>query len=201
MTAGDNQTTGTDVGGIISTDTTWTMAGSPYNLIADVQIDIPATLTIEPGVVVHGNGLAIQTWGTLHAVGTQDDYIQFIQTNIVPGTNGSSATPFLIEIRYVDLHCGSIYGGTGNAIYGSLTLTDSHLWTPQFICIYGIQCQILFIERNSFYLGNNIAGQIIDGGINNGRKIYIRNNVFFATNSSDETEGLIANWAAMKRPK
>ncbi len=60
VTAKDNQTD-TDVGGIISTDTTWTVANSPYNLISDVQIDTPATLTIEPDVVVYGTGLAIET--------------------------------------------------------------------------------------------------------------------------------------------
>ena len=42
---------GTDVEGIIDEDTTWDLDGSPYNIIATVQVDEGVTLTIEPGVV------------------------------------------------------------------------------------------------------------------------------------------------------
>ncbi|MCC7201040.1 MAG: hypothetical protein IT393_00005, partial [Nitrospirae bacterium] len=44
------------VGGRISTDTTWTLSGSPYVVTSSVQFygntSTPITLTIEPGVVV-----------------------------------------------------------------------------------------------------------------------------------------------------
>ncbi|MCC7202329.1 MAG: hypothetical protein IT393_06700, partial [Nitrospirae bacterium] len=46
----------TSVGGRISTDTTWTLSGSPYVVTSAVQFygntSTPITLTIEPGVVV-----------------------------------------------------------------------------------------------------------------------------------------------------
>jgi hypothetical protein len=38
------------------TDTTWSVAGSPYVLNGDVTVDAGATLTIDPGVVVKLNG-------------------------------------------------------------------------------------------------------------------------------------------------
>ena len=40
---------GTDVGGIIDTDTVWDLAGSPYNITATLQIAEGVTLTVEPG--------------------------------------------------------------------------------------------------------------------------------------------------------
>jgi hypothetical protein len=42
----------TEVGGIISTDTTWTLENSPYDITATVQIPEGVTLTIDPGVIV-----------------------------------------------------------------------------------------------------------------------------------------------------
>ena len=47
---------GTNIaGGIISTDSTWTLAGSPYHVNADLTIAAGATLHIEAGVVVKFN--------------------------------------------------------------------------------------------------------------------------------------------------
>ena len=44
----------TPVSGSITTDTTWTVAGSPYVLDGEVTIGAGSTLSIEPGVVVKG---------------------------------------------------------------------------------------------------------------------------------------------------
>ena len=43
----------TDVTGIISSDTTWTKANSPYTFTGAVGIGSGVTLTIEPGVTVN----------------------------------------------------------------------------------------------------------------------------------------------------
>src|SRR3990172_12434736 len=54
LVAGDGQRAAgaTLVSGPISTDTTWTLAGSPYRLTGNVTISAGVTLTVDPGVTV-----------------------------------------------------------------------------------------------------------------------------------------------------
>ena len=58
----------TNVSGTISTDSTWTIAGSPYRVTDNVYLDNGATLTIEPDVIVRFNsGRYLYVYGTLNA--------------------------------------------------------------------------------------------------------------------------------------
>ncbi len=70
----------------ISTDTTWTLPGSPYQLEANVVVLQDVTLTIEPGVEVRAQGnVGLDVAGTLYAVGTAGQPITFTATNAQPG--------------------------------------------------------------------------------------------------------------------
>jgi nitrous oxidase accessory protein NosD len=71
-------TAGTPVQGQIVTDTTWTLAGSPYWVEGDVVVLSTANLTLEPGVRVLFDGpFAIYVEGELFAVGSPASVISF----------------------------------------------------------------------------------------------------------------------------
>ena len=72
--------TGTNVNGIISSDTTWTQANSPYTLTGPVAILQGVTLTIDAGVTVNLSTNYLQVNGTLFADGTSVSKINFIST-------------------------------------------------------------------------------------------------------------------------
>jgi len=69
---------GTNVGGPIGANTTWTLSGSPYVVSADVLVRVNISLTIEPGVVVRfANGTSIIVDGGLIARGNSSQMITF----------------------------------------------------------------------------------------------------------------------------
>ncbi len=69
----------TEVGGIISSDITWTKADSPYVITSTVQIPSGVTLTIEPGVTISKpiSGDMFLLMGTIRAHGTAQEPIVF----------------------------------------------------------------------------------------------------------------------------
>lgn len=64
--------------GLMKTDTTWDLAGSPYQLNCNVGVIAGVQLTIQPGVVVYGtSGATLQIQGTLIANGSSSSRITF----------------------------------------------------------------------------------------------------------------------------
>ena len=112
----------TDVGSIICTDTTWTLAGSPYIVTgSSVTISCNAALTIEPGVVVKFDyGLALVVGenalnrGTLVARGNEESPIIFT----------TAGEPNLISqwdrIYFTDYAVDANLDPNGNYINGSI---------------------------------------------------------------------------------
>lgn len=70
--------TATDFHGLISTNTTWTKANSPYYITDHTLVDTGATLTVEPGVIIKiAKGVNFYVKGNIYAVGTVTDSIYF----------------------------------------------------------------------------------------------------------------------------
>jgi len=68
----------TNVSGSITTDTTWTLADSPYVATSGMQVFPGVTLTIEPGVTIRFNiGMGLRIGGELIAEGTATKGITF----------------------------------------------------------------------------------------------------------------------------
>jgi parallel beta-helix repeat protein len=92
----------TDVNGIISSDTTWTKAGGPYELKGPVAVNQGVTLTIEAGTTINLNTHYIQVNGTLRARGTEAERIifnvgQIVFTSVSSGWNEQSGSGCIIE--------------------------------------------------------------------------------------------------------
>jgi parallel beta-helix repeat protein len=92
----------TEVTGIITSDTTWSKANSPYNLTGNIAIDKGVTLIIEPGVTVNLNSYYIRVNGTLTARGSSTDNIYFnggsvVFTPLSTGWNEQTGTGSIIE--------------------------------------------------------------------------------------------------------
>ena len=75
---------GTEVGGEISEDTTWTLDGSPYYVIDNVSVQSGVTLVIEPGAQIRfrkftdsRNNISFNIYGSIIAQGTEENFITF----------------------------------------------------------------------------------------------------------------------------
>jgi len=78
-------TADTFVGGPITTNTTWTLVGSPYIVTSNVTVNSGITLTIEAGVLVKFDGLyAMNVSGVLNAQGTALSPITFTSGSLTP---------------------------------------------------------------------------------------------------------------------
>lgn len=134
----------TSVGGPIISNTTWTLANSPYIAIASVQVMTGVTLTIEPGVVVKfQQGKILQVDGALVARGTPSKEIIFTSAKPNPSAGdwgniqfSASAAPTTMAAdgSYIGgsviEHCTIEYAGGGASsalVARSLLINQSSL--------------------------------------------------------------------------
>jgi len=122
----------TNVSGNIGTNTTWTVAGSPYILSGNVTVGGPAapTLTIQAGVVVKGNSGSqlLVDWadrGALVANGTAAAPIVFT-------ANGSTTPGFWYGVRF-----GPVAGAPASSMsYATVEYAGSNSYGLGGITVY-----------------------------------------------------------------
>ncbi len=123
------------VSGDVAASATWTAAGSPHVLTADVQVASSATLTIEPGVaVLLGRNATLVVRGTLLAEGTAEEPIRFTRTSCadvwgglaVIGASASARISGAVFDRSGAATDGAnVRGGVLAVVDGALDLEDS----------------------------------------------------------------------------
>jgi hypothetical protein len=122
--------------GTISANTTWTTAGSPYEVCASgLTISQGATLTVDPGVkVTFDNGGVSNTLyvqGALVAVGTPTQPITLTAVVATPGSWGGISTdnvanPAHVTLDNVAMEYGGINGSYGAQVYADHAVISVH---------------------------------------------------------------------------
>lgn len=114
VSAAIQSSSGTDVSGNLIESDTWTIAGSPYNIVGDVGVPSAFSLTIDPGVVVNYSGdFKILVFGQLNVNGVASNPVTFNGNS----TEGSSP---MIEIRQSNLDNSNISYAIVNGPQGFL---------------------------------------------------------------------------------
>jgi hypothetical protein len=157
------------VSGLIISDTTWSLANSPYQLTGPVGIVNGVTLTIQPGVTVDLASFDIQVNGTLIARGTSDQKITFSSNSqdadIGIATNSTrwdelTGTGCIIQNAIINANLG---------IGKAAPKIDSNIITGQYLLISGspiisnniINEEIHVLDGTPTITGNTINSFIV----------------------------------------
>jgi parallel beta-helix repeat protein len=167
----------TPVNGIITQDTTWTKANSPYSLSGPVAINQGLTLTIEAGTTINLNNYYIQVNGTLIARGSNADPIHIngpapaiggiIFTPISNGWNEQTGSGNTIENTIID-HAPVIAQNSvkmdHNSITGSISAKAYSLIEHNNITDGTVSIGDSVVLYNNTITGSTGLGSLLFGG-------------------------------------
>ncbi len=132
----------TEISGIISTNTTWTAANSPYIITGNILIENEVTLIIKSGIEVKFDGYYyLNVEGSLIATGNENNLIIFTSNKITSNSNDWQYIRFGENSnvsRSVIEYCIIEYSQFGIYCYGSSPSLSNNVITNNG---YGIRCQ------------------------------------------------------------
>jgi parallel beta-helix repeat protein len=134
------------VNGIITSDTTWTKANSPYTLTGPVSVNQGVTLTIEAGTIVNIDTYCLQVNGTLQVLGSQNSPVQFnggkiLFTEVSCDWDEQSGTGCKIE--------NSVLNET--TVYSNVALKFVNSQTSKDITVFGTSENRAIISDNEIF--------------------------------------------------
>lgn len=159
-----NLAQGTNVASLISTNTTWTLSGSPYTLTGPTAVGKGVVLTIEPGVTVNLNNFYIQINGTLTAQGNINQRIvinggRLIFTENSNGWSQQKGTGNIIEyanINQTEIKSDNALKLNNDNINGLVNVGDSSVLTNNDITYQ----YIVTVGALSIIKDNTITAQL-----------------------------------------
>jgi hypothetical protein len=167
---------GTNVNGILTANTTWSRAGSPYTLTGNVLVNGGVTLTVEAGVRVNLGDFSLVVNGSLQSLGSSSasvvfsggkiDFTQYCKSWDEGTHTGclleSTSTNATVSTQGTTMFRNSLF--TGGINVG--TLTEPAVGTPTIKnCTIKNQGILLAGSPNAVIDGNVISG-CSDAGIN-----------------------------------
>jgi hypothetical protein len=180
---------GTQVGGIITNNTTWTTLNSPYIITSTIQIPDNFNLTIEPGVTVtiqSSDTIMFLINGVIQAHGNATNKIIFDGN----GNSNFFKTNHPVAKGFVDLDYCIIRNGQSAFWFdntGSFNLTNSELSNLSQSSYLWYPSQDTFIEYNSFTNTSGIKIGTADYSSHSPGDVYVKYNLF------NSNQGFIIN--------
>lgn len=172
----------TPIGGTVSTNTTYTLANSPYQVTSSLTVNVGVTLTIESGVELQFNdNLELQVNGILSANG-----VTFTSSNASPVAGSwlgidiasSSAQTFTnCQVLYaqtgidifqsaIDISGSSFTSSSNYGVYADHNVTDlRNSITAANVTIAGAGTYGIYIDRANLVLSNSSISGVGSYGI------------------------------------
>lgn len=123
---------GTNTSTVISSDTTWTQANSPYNIKGNVLINNGTSLTLATGTTLNLNGYMVVTGSLIIQQGVTiniQNASGYIQVDGILQALGTDSSPISINGTEEVYSIGSFYGGIS---YSAITFTQQSTgWNQQ----------------------------------------------------------------------
>ncbi|MDD5529564.1 MAG: right-handed parallel beta-helix repeat-containing protein [bacterium] len=183
----------TNVSGVISTNTVWNTAGSPYIVTGNILVDTLVRLDIQPGVEVRlDSAKCIMVKGFLNALGTASDSIIITKNGTaewsriwlkpavicslkycrIGYTNNFALYTDIGDSIYMD-HC-TISNNIGGAIHinGGISVITNNTITDNSFPISGLAAGITIGGGTSAVITQNIISNNSNGGYGGGISIY-----------------------------